>query len=95
MIYSLDQAISSSRTVKNFSKHTCEAYGCSNGATKRIIVSVGNLGDIDLNLCKNCVLKFNDSIVDENNNGELTALEQQLTPEVRTMNPNGTILSTA
>jgi hypothetical protein len=73
----------------------CEAYGCNNVATKQITVSAGNFGNIDLNFCNNCVSKFNDSIVDENNNGELTALEQQLTPDARTMNPNGTILSTA
>lgn len=37
----------------------CEAMKCEEEATSQIKVSVGNLGIIDLNVCNNCISKFN------------------------------------
>jgi hypothetical protein len=36
----------------------CEGYGCFNKATTKINVKVGQLGSISLDLCINCVKKF-------------------------------------
>jgi hypothetical protein len=36
----------------------CEAVGCSEKATTKINVGVGNLGSISLDLCTNCVQKI-------------------------------------
>jgi hypothetical protein len=38
--------------------HVCELTGCSKDATDKIAVKVGNLGEISLLLCKDCVAKF-------------------------------------
>jgi hypothetical protein len=43
----------------------CEAYGCFEKATTKTKVRVGHLGSISLDLCTNCVGKF-----DENDDGE-------------------------
>jgi hypothetical protein len=60
MSATFDQSVLSLESNKNLS---CEAYGCNKAATTQITVNVGVLGDVDLNLCKNCVPKFNDSVV--------------------------------
>ena len=88
---SSDAVIHSFRKIKNFSKPKaaiCESYGCNNKSTASIIVDVGRLGKIDLNICNNCIPKFTDSTVNENNNGELTVCPEQLTPTDRTASPN-------
>jgi hypothetical protein len=57
----LDSTVYSLKNVKNFSKPTaviCESYGCNNKSITRIAVSVGKLGEIDLNVCKSCIPKF-------------------------------------
>jgi hypothetical protein len=36
----------------------CEGYGCFNKATTKINVKVGQLGTIPLDLCADCVKKF-------------------------------------
>lgn len=41
-------------------KPLCEAYGCKEVATKKIQVSVGKFGMIELYVCLNCVAKFED-----------------------------------
>jgi hypothetical protein len=41
--------------------NTCEAAGCFAKATARIAVKVGNLGAIPLQLCSNCVTKFQEA----------------------------------
>jgi hypothetical protein len=38
----------------------CEAYGCSQKATTKISVKVGQLGSISLDLCTNCTDKFDE-----------------------------------
>jgi hypothetical protein len=38
----------------------CEANGCNKEATKQIMVSVRELGFIDLNLCNGCVSKLSE-----------------------------------
>jgi hypothetical protein len=40
--------------------NTCEAYGCSQKATTKISVRVGQLGSILLDLCANCIEKFDE-----------------------------------
>ncbi|HEY7570075.1 MAG TPA: hypothetical protein VH796_01780 [Nitrososphaeraceae archaeon] len=37
---------------------TCEAVGCFEKATDEIAVNVGNLGEIQVLLCSNCIFKF-------------------------------------
>jgi hypothetical protein len=39
-------------------KTICEAVGCFENATDRIVVKAGNLGTISLLLCRDCVPKF-------------------------------------
>jgi len=39
-------------------KKICDAEGCSAKATKEIKISVGQMGDIELSICSNCVSKF-------------------------------------
>ncbi|HEY7571453.1 MAG TPA: hypothetical protein VH796_08790 [Nitrososphaeraceae archaeon] len=41
--------------INNF---VCEATGCFEKATDKIVVKVGSLGAISLLLCRNCVAKF-------------------------------------
>jgi hypothetical protein len=36
----------------------CEATGCFEKATDKIVLKVGNLGAISLLLCRDCVAKF-------------------------------------
>jgi hypothetical protein len=36
----------------------CEAHGCFEEATAKIKVKVGQLGSISVDLCSNCVKKF-------------------------------------
>jgi hypothetical protein len=38
----------------------CEAFGCSQKATTKIRVKVGQLGSISLDLCNNCTEKFDE-----------------------------------
>ena len=45
--------------------NTCEAYGCFQKATTKINVKVGRLGWIVLDVCSDCVGKF-----DEDDNGK-------------------------
>jgi hypothetical protein len=39
-------------------KEICNAFGCSKNATEKISVSAGTFGTISLDLCNNCVKKF-------------------------------------
>jgi hypothetical protein len=39
----------------------CEAVGCSEKATTKINVKVGHLGTIPLDLCTDCVKKFDEN----------------------------------
>ena len=39
----------------------CEGYGCFNKATTKINVKVGQLGTIPLDLCTDCVKKFDEN----------------------------------
>ena len=43
---------------KDANKQICNALGCSQHASKKIIVDVGKFGTISLSLCENCVGKF-------------------------------------
>ena len=43
---------------KDTNKQICEAFGCSQHATKGITVKAGKFGSITLLLCRNCVSKF-------------------------------------
>jgi hypothetical protein len=74
MSTTVDQVISSSRFGKNHSKpisdQICEAYRCNKQATVQKIVNVGIFGDVTLNLCRNCVSKFNDHVVMTKNSSE-------------------------
>jgi hypothetical protein len=81
-----DPQILSSRSGINISKNSCEAYGCNNKATSQVTVTVGRLGNIDLNLCKKCAPMFK-------NTGKLTASQEQLTSD-RTANSHDILLST-
>ena len=45
---------------KDANKQICYALGCSQYASKKIIVDVGRFGGISLLLCRNCVGKFVD-----------------------------------
>lgn len=40
----------------------CEAYNCDKAATDQIKVNAGVFGDVDLNLCKNCIPKFSSQV---------------------------------
>lgn len=42
----------------NVNNCICEPYGCLEEATAKIKVKVGQLGSISLDLCTNCVKKF-------------------------------------
>lgn len=46
---------------KTHYRPTCEALGCDERATTQLTVSVGELGYITLNLCKDCVSKFEEN----------------------------------
>jgi hypothetical protein len=48
-----------------FNKNLCECNGCTRVATTQIEVDVGDLGIIKLNLCENCIPKFQQSITKE------------------------------
>jgi hypothetical protein len=47
-------------------KNLCDCNDCSRTATTEIEVNVGKLGIIKLNLCENCIPKFEQSIAKEN-----------------------------
>ena len=40
----------------------CEAYNCSEKAVNQILVSAGNFGKVNLNLCNLCVSKFSGQV---------------------------------
>jgi hypothetical protein len=50
-----------STTSARVNKNTCEASGCFAEATTDIEVKVGHQHTILLNLCENCVAKFQDN----------------------------------
>jgi hypothetical protein len=43
-------------------KNLCDCIGCSRTPTTEIEVNVGELGIIKLNLCRNCIPKFKQSV---------------------------------
>jgi hypothetical protein len=59
----LTEELTSTKRDQNDSElnATCEAVGCYSKAVYRIAVKVGNLGEIPLLLCSNCVTKFQDA----------------------------------
>ena len=44
----------------NVNNSICEATGCTDRATTQLSVRVGDLGNISLSLCSNCVTRFAD-----------------------------------
>lgn len=42
----------------DINNRVCETYECKNEATEVIKVNFGKFGNITLNLCKNCISKF-------------------------------------
>lgn len=58
MTSTFDQPLLSSVSNKSVS---CDGYSCKKKATKQLTVTVGDLGDVSLNLCKDCLPKFSDS----------------------------------
>jgi hypothetical protein len=54
----------------------CEGYGCFNKANTKINVKVGQLGTIPLDLCTNCVKKF-----DGNTSGKADSKQKIVTNE--------------
>ena len=62
MPQTFDRSVLSSRSGINLTpKPECEACGCDKKATKQITIDAGGLGNIDLNVCKSCLPKFNDN----------------------------------
>jgi hypothetical protein len=62
MTSTYDRLLLSAASNKSVSKpinRTCEAYGCNNIATNQVTVNVGNQGNIELDVCKRCLPKFN------------------------------------
>ena len=57
--------------------NTCEAYGCFEKAATTIKVRVGHLGIIPLDLCANCVKKF-DEIKEESKQNIVTNQEEAI-----------------
>lgn len=57
----IDHLIPMSRFDKKVTNSNCDAYRCNNRATSQVTVNVGRLGEIELNLCNNCVPKFNEN----------------------------------
>jgi hypothetical protein len=51
-----------SKTHPELNNSICEAFGCLSQATTKIIVNVGQKGTISLQLCENCVAKFQEEI---------------------------------
>jgi hypothetical protein len=43
---------------KDANKQICDALGCKETASKKIIVNAGKCGTISLSICKNCIEKF-------------------------------------
>lgn len=39
-------------------KNICEGLKCNEQATLKATVNVGQLGTVDLNLCRNCIMRF-------------------------------------
>ncbi len=56
----------------------CEGFGCFKKATTKINVKVGQIGTIPLDLCTDCVKKF-----DENTPGKSNLKQQLISPEYR------------
>ena len=52
-------------TVPVTDKKICESFNCNNKATLEIRVSAGKFGIITLNLCGNCMPKFDGIVKDE------------------------------
>jgi hypothetical protein len=52
--------MSQSRISSEVNKNICDALGCFAKATTEIAVKVGQQHTIMLNLCENCVAKFQD-----------------------------------
>jgi hypothetical protein len=84
-----DPQILSCRSGINISKNSCEAYGCNNKATSQVTVTVGRLGDIDLNLCKSCIPEF-----DENDKKVKSDWNQTAPEEEELAKLNGKYIST-
>jgi hypothetical protein len=63
----------------------CEAYGCSQKATTKISVKVGQLGSISLDLCNNCTEKFDekDLQVQDNRRVKCLGVENNEVKELR------------
>jgi hypothetical protein len=43
---------------QQINKAVCNAFGCSEKATKKIEVSAGTFGKITLHVCRDCIGKF-------------------------------------
>ena len=54
----------------------CEGYGCSNKANTKISVKVGQVGTILLDLCTDCVKKFDESIPENSGLKQNEAMEE-------------------
>ena len=57
----------------------CEAYGCSQIATTKISVKVGQLGTIPPDLCTDCVRKFDENILGNSEQKIVTIEEDKRT----------------
>jgi hypothetical protein len=62
MPQTFDRLLLSSKSGINLTENRpkCEAYGCDKRATRQITIDAGRHGNIDLNVCKSCISKFND-----------------------------------
>lgn len=49
-------------------KNSCDCNGCTRAATTEVAINVGELGIIKLNLCENCIPKFNQPLTKETRN---------------------------
>jgi hypothetical protein len=47
---------------KKVTSAICEAYNCNRDATDQVKVNAGVFGDVNLNLCKNCIPKFSNRV---------------------------------
>ena len=52
-----------SMVSSGINKNLCEAFNCFAEATRKIDVKVGHNGTIVLNLCNDCVKKFQEDIL--------------------------------
>ena len=46
------------KKYKDTNKQICDALGCTENATKEIIVNAGKFGTVSLSVCKKCIRKF-------------------------------------